>query len=269
MTSFVPFADATHNSLPKIPATPAMQLIALYATGTVGIEATAADVAKYRAAGTGVVLIDQTPGLKVFAAGLADVADVEFLAGTHASAAAAVLARQAHGWQSTLYCSKNALAGLQAALLPGTDRSKVLYGVADYNWSRAESEALLGANPHWAYCQYGDPKSNPHTLVPGTSVTLAQANADIDVGKASWAGHFMPARPSPVPVGNYFRNVADGSKSLQQVAAEAGGLVLGLLEISSRTENQQNRLKLNDYVTGPGVNAKMPPGLVYYTYSAS
>jgi hypothetical protein len=57
-------------------------IITLYATGTDGIEATAAEIARFKNAGVGVVLIDQTPSLSVFAAGLADIADVEQFAGT-------------------------------------------------------------------------------------------------------------------------------------------------------------------------------------------
>jgi hypothetical protein len=194
--SFIPFADFTHDSVPRIPAVKG-QLVALYATGSSAIQETAADIHKYKAAGAGIILIDQSPSLSVFKAGLADIADVENFAGTAAAAAAAVLARQAHGWQSTIYLSFSELTAVQAAMGAAIDRSKVLFGVADYSWSLTDAEARLNANPHWAYVQYGDPASNPSTLVPGTNVTLRAANADIDVAQASWAHQFMPAPPPP------------------------------------------------------------------------
>src|SRR5258708_40270289 len=99
MPSFPPFADSPHDSAPLIPAVKGT-LVALYATGPSAIQETAADIAKYRHAGAGVVLIDQSPSLSVFAAGLADVADVENFAGTPQAAAKAATHRQLPGWQS-------------------------------------------------------------------------------------------------------------------------------------------------------------------------
>jgi hypothetical protein len=220
--SFIPFADFTHDSVPHVPAVKG-QLVALYATGSSAIQETAADIHKYKAAGAGVILIDQSPSLSVFKAGLADVADVENFAGTAASAAAAILARQAHGWQSTVYLSFSELQNVEAALGAAVDRSRVLFGVADYSWSQAEAEARLNANPHWAYVQYGDPASNPNTLVPGTNVTLRECNADIDIAQASWAAQFLPKPPPPPPPAQGpFRHAADGRQSLAEIAAARG-----------------------------------------------
>ncbi len=193
--SFIPFADFTHDSVPRVPAVKGT-LIALYATGTSGIEATAADILKYKAAGAGVILIDQSPSLSVFAAGLADVGDVEAFAGTFAAAALAVEQRQAHTWQSTLYVSYNAFSSLKHAI---RNPAGVLYGVADYSWSQAQSEQLLDQHPDWAYTQYGDPASNPGTLIPGTNITLRACNADIDIAQQSWAAQFLPKPPPPPP----------------------------------------------------------------------
>jgi hypothetical protein len=195
---YVPFCDVTGASSPNIPAVPALGIIALYATGSDGIAATSDQIARFRSAGAGVVLIDQTPSLSVFAAGYADVADVEPGAGTFEAAAAAVLERQAHGWQSTIYLSYSNLQSMVDALSSEVDRKLVIFGVADYSWSQAEAEQLLAQNPSWAYCQFGDPQSNPDTLVPGTDVTLSQANADIDVAQSWWADQFLPhSDPAP------------------------------------------------------------------------
>jgi hypothetical protein len=198
--TYVPFVDVIGVNSANIPAVSALGIIALYATGSDGIEATAAEIARFKNAGVGVVLIDQTPSLSVFAAGLADVADVEEGAGTPETAVAAILARQAHGWQSTIYISYNSLDSLIGAFTADVDQKRVLFGVANYEWSQAQSEELLSANASWAYCQYGDPDSNPDTLVPGTTVTLAQAQCDIDVAQASWADQFM-FTPFAAPAG--------------------------------------------------------------------
>lgn len=193
--NFVQFIDIIGVNAHRAPFVPG-GLRAYYATGTQGIEETAAQIAAAKAAGMGVVLIDQTPSLSVFAAGLADIADVERYAGTPAAAAAAVRARQARGWKSTLYVSYSSLPALRAAI---GNPEGVLYGVANYSWSLTASEQLLTQHADWAYIQYGDPASNPHTLVPGTNVTLQQAQADIDVGKAAWANEFLPGRDTVTP----------------------------------------------------------------------
>lgn len=219
MTHYVQFADFTHGSVPRVPAV-AGSLVALYATGSSEIEATAADIDKYKNAGVGVVLIDQTPSLSVFASGLADVADVEAFAGTPQAAASAVRARHSHGWESTIYCSYSMLGSIEDVLGSAARLDSVLFGVADYSWSQAEAEKLLSVNPNWAYCQYGDPLSNPNTFIPGTQVTLAQANADIDVAKATWAEEFMPG-PQVGPNGVYEHTVS-GMHSLSHIAHSRG-----------------------------------------------
>ncbi len=199
--TYVPFVDVTGVNSGNIPAVPALGIIALYATGTDGIAATSAEIARFKNAGVGVALIDQTPSLSVFAAGSADIADVEQGAGTVDSAVAAILDRQAHGLQSTIYLSYSNLDSMTSALPSDVNQDLVVYGVADYAWSQAESEDLLAANPSWAYCQYGDPETNPDTLVPGTTVTLSEAQCDIDIAQSSWADQFMARTPYPTPTG--------------------------------------------------------------------
>jgi hypothetical protein len=228
--SFVPFIDITGVHAHLAPLVKG-GVRAYYATGSQGIEETAAQILAAKAAGMGVILIDQTPSLALFAAGLADVADIEGGAAVPRTAADAVAVRQTHTWQSTLYVSFNALAALKAAI---RNPHGVLYFVADYSWSLAGSEKLLGEHADWAACQYGDPASNPRTLVPGTNVTLRQANADIDVAKASWANQFLPKpTPPPVPAGPY-PHVADGTKSLAQIAADLRTTEAALLAESAQ-----------------------------------
>ena len=196
---YVGFVDVIGANSKKIPAVKGLGIIALYATGSEGIEATAAEVARFKNAGVGVVLIDQTPSLSVFAAGIADIADVEHYAGTPQAAINAILSRQAHGWQSTIYIGDDNLASLISMFSTEIKRDKVLFGVANYNWSVTEAETLLADNPSWAYCQYGDNITNAGTKIPGTDVTCGQAGCDIDVAKASWADQFMIKPPVKEP----------------------------------------------------------------------
>lgn len=196
--TFTEFIDVTGANASRAPLVKG-GLRAYYVTGTDGVAETAAQVAAARAAGMGVVLIDQTPGLALFAAGLADVADVENFAGTITSAVAGVRAREERGLDSTLYVSYDGLDGLEGAVRnAGAIMSLAWFWVANYGWSLADAESYLSRNPYWGAVQFGDPDSNPGTLVPGTAVTLAQAHADIDVARSDWAARFLAAAP-PAP----------------------------------------------------------------------
>ena len=187
---FTQFIDITADNASKAPLVRG-GIRAFYDTGSSWVQETAGQVAAAKAAGMGIVLIDQSPGLAKFATGQADVADIENGAGTTSALLAAVRTRQAHRWQSTAYVSYGSLAGLRTALTSaGLEMSLVLFGVADYSWSIADAERLLGENPDWAYIQYGSNLTNPRTLVPGTNVTLAEAVADINVARPAWADQF-------------------------------------------------------------------------------
>lgn len=169
---------------------------AVYVTGSGGIEETAAQITALRNAGMGAITIDQTPGLAVFAAGKADCADVEPYAGTDSAAHTAVAERQARGEESTLYVSLANLGALDADI---ADHTGVFYWVADWSWSANQASQLLAAHPTWHAIQFGDPQSNPRTLVPGTAVDLAQAQCDIDMGDTAWLNGFLPGTPPPPP----------------------------------------------------------------------
>lgn len=221
--TFTPFIDIISANAGRAPFVKG-GVRAYYATGSPDIMETAKQIAAAKAAGMGVILIDQTFGLALFAAGLADVADIEAFAGTPGEAALAVAIRQTHKRQSTLYVSLSGLANLKAHI---SNPTGVLYGVADYSWSQAQSEQLLSQHADWAYTQYGDNITNASTLVPGTNVTCGQAACDIDVAKSSWANQFLPKPPTQLP--GPFPHWADGTLSLAQIAAARGASLGGLL----------------------------------------
>lgn len=223
MTGYTEFIDITGGDAARAPLV-AGGLRAYYVTGSDGVEESAAQVSAAEAAGMTVLLIDQTPGLAEFAAGRADIADVESLAGTPAAAAGAIAARIRLGiGLHTLYVSYSSLPALRAAVagLPG-----VCYGVANYGWSVAKAQQLLTENGDWAYCQFGDPMSNPSTLVPGTSVTLAQANADIDVATEAWAVHFIAAKAPVSPAAPSLPVYAAGSRELAYTPGTPGSAMM-------------------------------------------
>lgn len=196
MMTFTEFIDITGGSFDGAPFV-AGGLRATYNTGSGGVPASAAQIAAARAAGMTVLLYDQSPSLASFAAGDSDMADVETLAGTIANMDAAIIARRGRGLTvHTVYCNYSTYPSARASI---SDLTGVWFGVADYAWSLAEAEALLSQNADWGYVQFGDPKSNPSTEVPGTTVTLAQCNADINVASSAWLAEVTGSIPAPAP----------------------------------------------------------------------
>jgi hypothetical protein len=179
--------DATQANARNIP-TDAIA-VAGYVTGTPGIQWSQADWDRFRLAGK--MRIDQAPGLAVFAAGYADAADVEAGAATLDEFLAAAR-RRAEGRHSTLYQSWGA-NGMALAIARGAVRANglaelVRYWVAEYSWSAAEAMAFMDSNPDVIAVQFATPSSNPATILPGSTLTLAEAQCDLSVKRADWFG---------------------------------------------------------------------------------
>lgn len=258
---YVQFVDVTGVNSHLVPAVPTLPMVALYATGSDGIQATAAEIARFTRAGVPVVMIDQTPALDVFGAGLAPIADIEAFAGTPANAADEVYLRQQRGLHSTLYCSQSSLAGVENALQAHgkINLALVWFGVANYNDSLASAEAALKANPSWAYVQYGDNITNANTLVPGTNVTCGEAQCDIDVANYWWWALFdpRPKPPPPPPPHGPYRHLTTEGQTLAGLAASRGIGVRTLIQHAANSYTVKDLALLE--------NAKLPAGIPWYT----
>ena len=185
--SYAIMLDAIGGDADNIPAT--TPKVAGYVTGTGDVPWTAADWARFPQAGH--VRIDQSPTLTAWATS-ADVADMETGAATEGTVIAQGLVRQDKGWWSFAYVSQANLASLaDAAHAAGLTRLQ--YWVANWNLDEAEAAAQLGGDI--VAVQWASPTSNPDTIVPGGTQTLADANIDISVTIPSW---FAYKPPGPV-----------------------------------------------------------------------
>lgn len=181
MSDYVIQADAIHANVGHLPAD--LIAVALYATGTPNIQATGEDWARFPLAGK--VRIDQSPDLAEFAAGRADLADIEPGAATIDAFINAAHERVVAGRESAAYVSYSGypdlLARVNSVKLPG-----VRYAIANWNWSAAEAMTMLDDNGAWVMVQFASPASNPDTRLPGSGLTLAEAGADLSVKRAGW-----------------------------------------------------------------------------------
>lgn len=173
------------------------QTIASYVTGTDGIMATPAQFSTI-AEHCGVFRYDQSTTLDDFASGNADGADIENGAATVVAAVEAATKREAHNWYSWFYISVANLGDARTAVA-GAKLQRVQFIVADWNLSQAEAQSFLAdsANADVSAVQWASPSSNPTTICPGTSRTLAQLNVDLNVSRPGW---FVKAsQPAPPP----------------------------------------------------------------------
>jgi hypothetical protein len=194
----VTMIDATGASAHNIPQAPK---VAGYVTGSGIVPWSAADWALFPHSGH--VRIDQDAGASDPLG--SDVLDVEYQAATVAEVPGWVKTRIAHGitW-STIYGTDSTLAACRAALDAagphGWYAGHVDCWLADWNLSQAQAAALVGTLVHGLSCravQWASPSSNPATIVPGSHLTLAQANVDLSVAAESW--HPAPSTPKPPP----------------------------------------------------------------------
>jgi hypothetical protein len=194
--------DTTGTNADKLP----MHLPAYggYISGLEGVEWSAAQFARY--AGSKVFRYYQgvgpEPPIHAF-----DVIDVEPEAVTATFAANIVRDRVAGGipW-TTIYGGDSFLQQVATDVI--AEGHQVWNGhvnciLADWNLNETEAAALIGTFRHGMSVvgvQWASPSSNPQTFIPGTLLTLAEMNADLNVIDANWvpSGGFTPL-PTPAP----------------------------------------------------------------------
>jgi hypothetical protein len=178
--------DAIHANVGNIPVrTPK---VGGYVTGTPDIKWTPSDWARFPHAGT--VRIDQSPGLSAYATNEASVADIEALAGTVGSFVTASAARMRLRRLLWCYATESTLYEVATALKEaGIPLDKCGAWLADWNMSEPEADAALGtsmAGIRIVAVQWASPTSNPGTVVPGSSMTLSQAQVDLSTTIPGW-----------------------------------------------------------------------------------
>lgn len=100
---------------------------------------------------------------------------------------------------------------------------------------------------------------------------LGPASVDFDKKRMTDAGQWprpkVAAPPPPAPKSPPVRRVADGTESLNAVAAARGTNAAHVVEESFAKGHldDKNRLALALYLAFPGADAPMPKGLVYWT----
>jgi hypothetical protein len=188
--------DTIGDDAGHIPAN--AQKAAGYVTGTPDILWPAPAWA--RLANAGKVRVDQSAAGDLYAAGKADVYDMETDAGTPARYATIAAGRHDRGLPNCGYGGRNTLSQLTAVLDAVTDLEKDWWHgtscwLADPMLSLAEASKLIGTTMFGGLVvvavQWATPSSNPTTVV-GTG-TLKSLNLDLSVARSDW----FPGKPAP------------------------------------------------------------------------
>ncbi len=162
--------------------------VAGYVTGTPDIRWTQSDWERFPDAGT--VHIDQSPELAAYGSNAASVADIEAEAGTVSAFVTASQSRLRLGRLLWCYGTETTISEVSAALKgAGIPLGRCGAWLANWNLSQAEANAALGtsiADIRIVGVQWASPTSNPATIMPGSNLTLSQAQVDLSVTVPGW-----------------------------------------------------------------------------------
>jgi hypothetical protein len=184
---------ADYRNIPK-----GTQRVAVYITGSGAIPWTSDAIASVERNGARVILrIDQTNSVLVLPGYL--VKDIEPGASKIPTAVDEALKRSEVGLRTCFYVAASDFKAAEAAVNAAGISAFVDYWVANWNFTREQAIAFMQGYPNVMAVQWASPSSNPHTLVPGSTLTLHEANIDLSVTRADWpsVGSVKPPAPKP------------------------------------------------------------------------
>lgn len=208
--------DATGADSINIPLS--TETVGAYVTGSAGVPWTPEQRARFHNSGMELFNQDNSTDPRV-----GNAFDCEALAGTIAGAARWSVNKKEIGALPVIYIQESNLSILEAELANfGVDRYWI--HLANWSLSRAEAEKRLNERIRAVQCQ--SPTSNPNTLVPGSHLTLAQANVDVSVCADDFfpAPHALP-RPHGVANASLHVDLAHGD---WHINPERGDVRLGV-----------------------------------------
>lgn len=197
--------DFTHSAVGNVPPNGPYSHVGGYTSGTPDIVWTPTDWGRYPKQ----IHIRYQQGYGGFEPNMSDydVLDIEKGAWSPETAAVEVKRRVDAGYQwTTLYAGDEDLAttaGLIKAYGNEIWDGHVDCILADWDLDEAQAAAIVGTEVHGMTCrgvQWASPTSNPNTNLPGTSMTLQEANVDLTVVQAGWNPTTVPVNPPKPPV---------------------------------------------------------------------
>ena len=171
--------DYTAASYPKLENVK-IPVVWAYVTGTDDIKWTAAQVSRRIDMGSKLIRINQ--GYESTSLFDEDEFDVESLAWTNEQAVAVANDRAARKWSTRFYTSYDNYTALTKAI---GDKPYVYYHIAAWPFTDL---AQLALHRNIYAVQYASSTANPDYVVPGTSLTLKDVNADVNLDLGIFTG---------------------------------------------------------------------------------
>lgn len=157
-----------------------------YITGTDGIAWTPQEIDHFRQLGVRIYLVNQGVSQGPGQALDGDEFDYEAGGWTLPNLVDVVQIRRRASWSTRVYCTWSSYGAIKQALADyGIGRS-VFFRIADWNLDQHLAELELHDDVYAG--QWASPSTNPATLIPGTSLTLSEVNADLSVLLHSYTG---------------------------------------------------------------------------------
>jgi hypothetical protein len=97
-----------------------------------------------------------------------------------------VAARRRVKWSTRIYCSWSSYGTVKQMLAEAGTGKSVFFRIADWNLDEHLADLELHADVYAG--QWASPTSHPLVRMPGTGLTLAQANADLSVVLLEYTG---------------------------------------------------------------------------------
>jgi hypothetical protein len=160
-----------------------------YCTGSDGIAWSPGEIDHFRKQGAKVFLVnqgyEQTPDDALHG----DEFDYESGAWRLADLMQVIANRRKVSWSTRVYCAWSGYAEIKQLMTRAGITRSVFFRIADWNLDQYMADLELHGDVYAG--QWASPTSNPSTLIPGTTMTLAEANADLSVFlriPTGWAG---------------------------------------------------------------------------------
>jgi hypothetical protein len=172
--------------------------VAGYNTGSNGVPWSTADWNRFSNAGK--VIMCQDADYSTWHS--ADGGDVEPGAMTVAGFVKGATLRQQFEWNTVAYVDKANVAELVKAC-KAANLDKVELWIGDWELNQEQAASQLGQTVggyQIVAIQWASPTSNPHTIVPGGTQTLREANLDLSVTLPAWFAAKADAVPVATPV---------------------------------------------------------------------
>lgn len=160
----------------------------------------------------------------------ADALDVEKGALTIAQALIVAGVRRADKLDTTIYIEASQLAAARKAF---AGMAGITFWVANWNLTQAEARALITGDI--VAVQYASPDAGSTDKLPGSKLTIKQANVDLSVASVTWLEQVAARWPQPTPAPAKPKAIATVKKTVAKTHPKTVAGTIGAAAVAGAT----------------------------------